>query len=224
MATLPRRLLAEALGTFLFLFFACGAAVVASIPGSGIGLSGVAFVHAVALGLGLALAGTYTGGHLNPAFTAAMLVGKRVSARDAGLYVAMQLVGGVAAVAVLNILMPSAQTSAVNLGTPTIASFLTLPRAIAIEALLAFLFMSAFYGISVAAKRPALGSVSLALVLFCAVLVGGPLTGAALNPVRAFAPALVSGTWVAQIVWWIGPILGASLAAVVWEKVMLEAA
>ena len=55
------------------------------------------------------------------------------------------------------------------------------------------------------------------------ILVGGPLTGAAVNPARAFGPALVSGKWVAHVAYWVGPILGGVLAALLWEYVLLPA-
>ncbi len=61
----------------------------------------------------------------------------------------------------------------------------------------------------------------MGLVLLFDILVGGPLTGAAMNPARAFGPALVSGQWVAHAVYWVGPILGGLVAAMLWEHVLL---
>ncbi len=61
----------------------------------------------------------------------------------------------------------------------------------------------------------------IGLVLLFDILVGGPLTGAAMNPARAFGPAAISGEWVGQLVYWIGPIAGALLAAVLWEYLLL---
>jgi len=61
----------------------------------------------------------------------------------------------------------------------------------------------------------------IGLVLLFDILVGGPLTGAAMNPARAFGPAAVAGEWVGQLVYWIGPVLGGILAALLWEYVLL---
>jgi aquaporin TIP len=58
-------------------------------------------------------------------------------------------------------------------------------------------------------------------VLLFDILVGGPLTGAAMNPARAFGPALVAREWVGQVVYWVGPILGGLVAALLWENVLL---
>ena len=68
---------------------------------------------------------------------------------------------------------------------------------------------------------PRVGGFGIGLVLLFDILVGGPLTGAAMNPARAFGPALVAGSWIGQLVYWIGPILGGILAAFLWEFVLL---
>jgi glycerol uptake facilitator-like aquaporin len=69
---------------------------------------------------------------------------------------------------------------------------------------------------------PKVGGFGVGLVLVCDILVGGPLTGAAVNPARAFGPALVSGNWVAHVVYWVGPIVGGIVAAVLWEYGLLR--
>src|SRR5690606_9904285 len=108
-------------------------------------------------------------------------------------------------------------------GTPQVTSRLTMTSAIFAEALFTFFLMSAVMGTVVARNAPKVGGFAVGMTLFVAVMVGGSLTGAALNPVRAFAPALISGTMTAQLVYWIGPIVGAVLAALVWKMVLAEA-
>jgi aquaporin TIP len=70
-------------------------------------------------------------------------------------------------------------------------------------------------------EAPKVGGFGVGLVLLFDILVGGSLTGAAMNPARAFGPALVSGQWVAHSVYWLGPILGGIAAALLWEYVLL---
>ena len=97
----------------------------------------------------------------------------------------------------------------------------TLGQGIAVEAILTFFLVSAVFGTCVNPKAPNVGGFGIGLVLVFDILVGGPLTGAAMNPARAFGPALVSGQWVAHIVYWVGPILGGLAAALLWEYVLL---
>ena len=98
---------------------------------------------------------------------------------------------------------------------------MTLGQAIGIELILTFFLMSAVFRDVLLARRPARCRLGIGLVLLFDILVGGPLTGAAMNPARAFGPALVSGQWLGHVVYWIGPILGAILAALLWQYVLL---
>jgi aquaporin Z len=107
------------------------------------------------------------------------------------------------------------------LGVPVIASSVSLGQAIGIELVLTFFLVSAVFGTAVSPDAPRVGGFGIGLVLLFDILVGGPLTGAAMNPARAFGPALVAGTWVGQLVYWIGPIVGGILAALLWEYVLL---
>ncbi|MGI8819080.1 MAG: aquaporin, partial [Gemmatimonadales bacterium] len=94
-------------------------------------------------------------------------------------------------------------------------------QAIGIEVVLTFFLVSAVFGTAVSPDAPRIAGFGIGLVLLFDILVGGPLTGAAMNPARAFGPALVSGQWLGQGVYWIGPIVGAILAALVWQYVLL---
>lgn len=222
MPSLVQRLAAEAVGTFGFVFIGAAVVVTNAFPGAGYGLLGVALAHALALAVMVTAMMRISGGHLNPAVTAGLLAGRRIGARDAALYVAAQLVGAVAAGFLVKALLPTGAASVVGYGTPVINGQITLGKAIAIEAVLTFMLVSAVYGTAVARSAPAVGGFGIGLTLLFTILVGGPLTGAALNPARAFGPALAANSWTGHAAWWIGPILGGLVAGLLWDRVLLK--
>jgi len=221
---MTRRLVAEFFGTFMVVFFGAGAAMSTAFPKADFGLLGIGFAYGIALALGVTATMAISGGHLNPAVTAGMLLVRRIDAKAAAMYVVVQLLGAACAALVLKSLLPSGVTKVLALGTPTIAATMTLGNAIATEAILTFFLMSTFMATTVSAQAPKVAGFGVGLTLFIGVLVGGPLTGAALNPARAFGPAFVAGQWVSQGVYWVGPILGALVAALLWEKVLFPKA
>ena len=221
MPMLARRATAEIFGTFTLVLFGCGAVVMDSFPGARYGLIGIALVHAVALAVAVSATMGISGGHLNPAVTVGMLAARRISPSDAGVYVVSQLAGALFAVALAKWMMPASVGDLVAWGTPALNPAVTFARGVGTEAVLTFVLMSAVMGTAVARNAPKIGGFGIGLTLLFAIIVGGPLTGAALNPARAFAPALLSGNMTAQAVYWVGPILGAVLAAVLWDRVLL---
>lgn len=221
---MTRRLVAEFFGTFMLVFFGAGAVLTTNFPKADFGLLGVAFAYGIALAIGVTATMSISGGHLNPAVTAGMLAIRRIDAKSALLYIVAQLLAAVLAALVLKSIIPSGVTRVLALGTPSIAATITLGRGIAIEAILTFFLMSAVLGTAVSAEAPKIAGFGIGLTLFIGILIGGPLTGAALNPARAFGPALVSGQWISQGVYWVGPMLGAIVAAFLWEKVLLPKA
>ena len=116
---------------------------------------------------------------------------------------------------------PAVPASGRRYGTPQLGPSVTLGTGIAIEAVLTFFLVSAVFGTCVNPDAPKVGGFGIGLVLVFDILVGGPLTGAAMNPARAFGPALVASQWVAQVVYWVGPIVGGLVAALVWEYGLL---
>lgn len=217
MPSLARRACAELLGTFALVFFGAGSVLADNFPGARFGLIGIALVHAVVLSVAVSMTMHVSGGHINPAVTLGMLATRRITPTDAAGYLAAQLGGGVLAVVALKWAMPGAVGGLMLWGTPTLNPGINLVRGIGIEALLTFFLMSAVLGTAALRTAPKIGGFGIGLTLFFAIMVAGPLTGAALNPARAFGPALMSGTWTAHAVWWIGPILGAVAAAFVWR-------
>lgn len=220
--SLYRRATAEALGTFGLVFIACGAVVTAGLPNTNFGLLGIACAQAIVLAVMVTATMNISGGHLNPAVTIGLLAGRRIGSRDALVYIGAQLAGALVAAWLVGALMPPDAVSAAALGTPQLQNGITFTKGVAIEAVLTFFLMSAVYGTAVAPTAPKVGGFAIGLTLLFDLLVGGNLTGGAMNPARALGPAVVSGTYLGQAVYWIGPILGALVATVLWEQVLIE--
>ena len=224
MPSLFDRCVAEALGTFGLVFIGAGSVMSISFPNAGYGTLGIAIAHGLVLSVMVTSTMAISGGHLNPAVTIGLLVSKRGNPVSAAAYIAAQLIGAVAAALLLKVLYPAGVGRAVSLGTPSIASSISLNQAIGIEIVLTFFLVSAVFGTCVHPQAPRVGGFGIGLVLVFDIIVGGPLTGGAMNPARAFGPALVSGQWVGQMVYWIGPLVGGILAGLLWEYVLLPRA
>jgi aquaporin Z len=221
MPSLLRRSLAEALGTFALVFIGVGSVASSHYPDANYGVLGIAVAHAIVLAVMITATMAISGGHLNPAVTVGLLTARRIDARTAGAYIVAQLAGAVIAAYLLRSVYPPYTLRSITFGTPGLAHTVQLSQGILIEAVLTFFLVSAVFGTCVNSEAPKVGGFAVGLVLLFDIIVGGPLTGAAMNPARAFGPALVSGTWVAHAVYWVGPILGGVLAALLWEYVLL---
>jgi MIP family channel proteins len=217
-----RPAIAEMVGTFLFVLAGTASAVANAASNQGLGILGVALAHGVALSILVTATMKISGGHLNPAVTAGALLLKRITPKTAGLYVAGQLLGAVLASLVIKGLMPWGAANAVSGGTPQLSAHISLVQGMALEAVFTFFLVSAIMGTAVAADAPNVGGFGIGLAVTVSVLAIGPLTGAALNPARAFGPAVVFGEWHAQAAYWIGPLIGSGLAALLWDRVLLK--
>ncbi len=217
-----RPLTAEFIGTFGLVFIGGGAVVVNEARSGALGLTGVALAHAMVLAIMVTALMRISGAHFNPAVTLALWLNNKIDAKNAGAYVATQLLAAIIAALLVRALLPSVAGEITGYGTPRIAGDVDIIQAILIEAILTFFWVSAVFGTAVSSEAPSgIGGFGIGLVLLFGILVGGPLTGAAMNPARAFGPALVAGEWVGQAAFWIGPLLGGAAAALVWGKVLL---
>jgi aquaporin Z len=211
-------LVAEALGTFLFFFVGMGAVVLGTHTGDGGGgLVGVALAHGLALAVLVSALGAVSGGHFNPAVTFGVWVTGRIDAARAGMYVVAQLVGAVLAGLALRVVFPESSWEPSNIGTPAVADGISVVGAIVIEAVLTVVLLIAVFGTAIDPRGPKIGGLAIGLAVAADILMGGPLTGAAMNPARWFGPAVASGTFDDWYVWWIGPLLGAAVAALVYR-------
>jgi MIP family channel proteins len=210
-------LVAEAVGTFLFIFIGAGSVVLGGYlasPGEGtIGLVEVALAHGLALAVLVSALGAISGAHFNPAVTFGVWIAGHITAPRAAAYVGVQLVAALAAGLALMAVFSQAAWSPVAVGTPALGAAVEPAAGIAIEAVLTVVLLFAVFGTAVDRRAPRLGGMAIGLAVAADILMGGPLTGAAMNPARWFGPAVASGAFDDWYVWVIGPLLGGAIAA-----------
>jgi aquaporin Z len=217
-----RPLIAEFVGVFMVVFIGAGAIIVNGYRDGVLGLGGIAAAHGLAYALAVTATMSISGGHINPAVTVGLWSVGRIDARKAGLYVVAQLLGAVVAALLLKAVFPTMAARIQELGALKLAPDVSFVGATLIEAILTFFLALAVMGTVVDPAGPKVGGFGVGVALWMGVLAGGPLTGAALNPARAFGPALVANFWVGQLAYWIGPIVGAVIAMQVYERVLLK--
>lgn len=168
--------------------------------------------------------GHISGGHFNPAVTIAALFTKKIGNELGLLYIISQLLGGIFGAFLLMTAAPDSLWRPVDLGTPAVSSFITASNAVVIEAVLTFFLVFVIFGVAIDPRnqmKPVAG-LAIGLTITLGVLMGGPLTGAAMNPARAFGPALLSLSWGDHLVYWIGPILGGVIAGLAYDAAFLQ--
>jgi MIP family channel proteins len=222
-----RAALAELVGTFAFFFIGAGAICTNAYTDGAVGLVGIALAHGLILAIMISSFGAISGGHFNPAVSIAFAFIGRVSPPQAVAYVVAQVVGGVLAGVVLRTIFgqvfPAAVTGPAHLGTPGLAPEVSFGTGVLVEAVLTFFLLTAIYGTAVDERAPrTIAGFGIGLTFGLDILMGGPLTGAAMNPARAFGPAVAAGFWDNHLVYWIGPIVGAVFAAVMYEAVFID--
>lgn len=217
--------LAEFIGTF-FLCFAGIAAILSSTTavGAGLGIVGIALAHGLALSIAVSTFGGVSGAHVNPAVTIGVLVTGRIPLPKALTYIVAQLAGATVAALVCRSIFPAAAVQAANLGIPLPAPWATGSVVFITEFVLTFLLMTAVFGAAIDERGQAvkIGGFAIGLTVAFDILAGGAVTGASMNPARSFGPALVQGYWDWHLFYWIAPIAGAVVAALVYEHVILE--
>ena len=216
-----RPLLAEFLGTALFVFIGAGSVVANAVTNGGVTSLGIALAHGVGMAVLISSLMHISGGHFNPAVSLGVYVAGKLDARTLGRYVGAQLVGSIVGAALVRLLFNAASVRAVSAGTPHLSLTISFMQAVGLEALLTFFLVSAVFGTVISSHAPKIGGFGVGLAIFVSALVAGGLTGAALNPARAFGPAIVAWTFHAQAVYWVGPAIGAALAGLVWKTFLL---
>lgn len=232
MSSLSKRCVAELIGTFWLVLGGCGAAVLAAgFPELGIGFAGVALAFGLTV-LTMAFAvGHISGGHFNPAVTVGLAAGGRFPFREIVPYVVAQLVGAIVAAAVLAVIaggkegfdLVASGFAANGYGDHSPGGY-TLTAALICEVVMTFGFLFVILGATDKRAPAGFAPIPIGLALTLIHLISIPVTNTSVNPARSTGPALFVGGWAVEQLWlfWLAPIVGAILAAVVYRFVSRE--
>jgi aquaporin Z len=214
-----RALIAEFVGTFALTFV--GVLAIHSAPKEG-GLVGIALAHGLTLAVMVSATGAISGGHINPAVTIGAFLTGKIDALNAIGYLIAQFLGAIAAAAMTFVVLPTASLSAIHYGTPLPAAGYSWYQLLLVEAVLTFFLMFVVYGTAIDARAPRVGGLFIGLTVALDILAGGPITGAAMNPARFLGPAVFDGSLGYSWLYFIGPILGAAAAALLYRYALEE--
>ena len=214
--------LAEFIGTFALVFVGVGAIVTNNLLEGGPGLISIALAHGLTLAVMISATAAISGGHINPAVTFGALITGKIDAVNGIGYIIAQCLGGIVAAALIKVVMPTGATFVVNMGTPELGTGVTLGMGLLMEIILTFFLVFAIFGTAVDPRAPKIGGFGIGLAIGFDILVGGPLTGASMNPARTFGPGLAAGVWDEHIIYWIGPIVGGLIAGLIYQHCLMD--
>lgn len=218
-----RHFIAEFLGTFALVFV--GGLSIMMAQGTGahpaVGLVVVALAHGLVYGA-MVTSLMRISGHFNPAVTVGLIVARRLEGYMAGIYLAGQVIGAIVAAYVLRMVVPLALFSATRGGGQIISLDITGTQAFIIEAIASFFLVWVVFGTAVDPKAPRTGGLHIGFTLSALMLAILPLTGGSMNPARSLGPAVATGIFEGQIVFWTAPIVGGALAALLYDQFFIR--
>jgi aquaporin TIP len=210
-----RRGFAEFVGAFALIFIGAGSLIYGNIVGS-------ALAHGLVIAVMASAVGHISGGHFNPAITFGFVVTRRITLPLAGVYWISQLAGAVLAALLLKWALPG--TILTNVGAPAIDPSIENGEAVVIEAVLTFFLVWVVFATAVDPRGAfkQISGLAIGFTIAAGVLMAGAVTGGAMNPARAVGPMLAGNHWDDWWVWLLGPIGGATIAAVLYEALYLR--
>ena len=208
-----KNLVAEFVGTFALIFIGAGALAI----GAG-GLVGVALAHGLVIVTFAYAYGHISGTHINPAVTLGLLIAGEIEFVAAIGYWIVQLLGGILGAVVLNAVLPEAG----DLGVTILGEGVTPIQGLVVEIVLTFFLVNTIFNTAVSGKVGNFAGLAIGLTLVLSILMGGPLTRASLNPARTLGPAVVSGNYADIWLYFVGPFVGAILAALLYIGVLKD--
>ena len=204
----------ELIGTFALIFIGAGAA---AIDGE---LIVIALAHGMVI-IGLAYAyGHHSGTHINPAVTFGLLIAGEIKTKTAINYWIMQFAGGILGAAALSFVLGGSTSGLGATQFDTTAT--SVSQALVLELILTFLLVNTIMNTAVSGKAGNLAGLAIGSTLIFCILMGGPITGASLNPARTLGPALLTGNLDQLWVYIVGPLAGAAIASIFYVNVLKD--
>ncbi len=209
-----KNLVAEFIGTFALIFIGAGALAITEANN----LVGVALAHGLVIVVFAYAYGHISGTHINPAVTLGLLIAGEIEFVAAIGYWLAQFIGGILGAVLLNAVLPEAG----DLGVTILSKGVTPVQGLIVEIVLTFFLVNTIFNTAVSGKAGNFAGLAIGLTLVLCILMGGPLTRASLNPARTLGPAIVSGNYADIWLYFVGPCIGAVLAALLYIGVLKE--
>ena len=199
--------IAEAIGTFALVFAGCGAIVVNDLFSAPLGHVGISTVFGLVVMAVIYSIGNISGAHINPAVTLGFYFAGRIKKKVILPYIASQLIGAIAAAGVLKLLFSSHESLGATLPEGSILTSFVL------EIILSFFLMFVILNVSTGhMEKGIMAGVAIGGTVALEALMGGPVSGASMNPARSLGPALLSGNLSTVWIYIVAPVIGAWLA------------
>ena len=208
-----KSLVAEFVGTFALIFIGAGALAIGQAN-----LVGVALAHGLVIVTFAYAYGHISGTHINPAVTLGLLIAGEIEFVAAIGYWIAQFLGGILGAVVLNAVLPNPG----DLGVTILSEGVGVGQGLVVEIVLTFFLVNTIFNTTVSGKAGNFAGLAIGLTLVLAILMGGPLTRASLNPARTLGPAIVSGNYADIWLYFVGPLIGAILAALLYIGVLKD--
>ncbi|CAM6092607.1 unnamed protein product [Calypogeia fissa] len=231
-ATTPdvlKAVLAEFIAVFLFVFIGLGSVSAYyklhpdDLDLTPSGLVGIALAHGLAIAITVAATANISGGHVNPAVTFGLMIGGNITLVTGLLYWVGQLLGSVCAAAILKFVLTDTEPVPVHGRGVGV----TIIGGLVLEIVLTFALVFVVYATAVDHKKGSVGVIAplvIGFTVLAAHFIGVPYTGASLNPARSFGPAVVNLDFTDNWIYWVGPLIGAAIAALVYDGIFITEA
>jgi aquaporin Z len=215
-----KKYFAELTGTFTLVLMGCGSAVFAGAHQGfiSVGTLGVAFAFGLSVIAMAYTIGKISGCHINPAITFGAWIARRISGKDAAMYVVFQILGAILGSAVLYLIAKDSGSTTTLTGANGFAEGKLLTAFVA-ETVFTFIFVLVVLGSTSKGAFDKFAGLAIGLTLVLVHIVCIPITGTSVNPARSIGPALFEGAQALSQLWVfiVAPLLGAAIAAIIWK-------
>ncbi|CAI0423257.1 unnamed protein product [Linum tenue] len=213
--------LAEFISTLLFVFAGVGSAI--AFSNTLFSTSRVAVGHALALFVAVAVGANISGGHVNPAVTFGLAVGGQITILTGIFYWIAQLAGSIVACYLLKVVTGGLCFQAIP--THGVAAGMGAAQGVVMEIIITFGLVYTVYATAADPKKGSLGTIApiaIGFVVGANILAAGPFSGGSMNPARSFGPAVASGNFAGNWIYWVGPLIGGGLAGLIYPNVYMS--